>query len=162
MQDELIPYILKWTSVSQVISTIFTYTASPPVRLSIWRQARWALFFSWSPHCMCAKHPHSVWQLHEFCLLRNIRGISVYNSSRSRRSMSMTCIRACWLHPGCVVTTYDSATENCELHETGAEGTPPVTLVNNDGSSVWFIKHPQRSCPKVSFNFKLLSTLSVC
>ena len=98
----------------------------------------------------------------EFCLLRNIRGISVYNSSRSRRSMSMTCIRACWLHPGCVVTTYDSATENCELHETGAEGTPPVTLVNNDGSSVWFIKHPQRSCLKVSFNFKLLSTLSVC
>ena len=107
----------------------------------------------------------------DFCFLRSIRGMSVYNSSMSKRSMSMTCQQACLWHSGCTATSYDSTTENCELHEAGTEGTSCMTFANDERSSFRMIKQPERSCPKVSsekyFNVEvsfqnILLTLSGC
>ena len=86
----------------------------------------------------------------DFCSLRSTRGISANNASMARRSMSMTCQRTCSLHPGCVAMTYDSTSKNCELHEAGTGGTHCMTLENDERSFFGFIKHPERSCPKVS------------
>ena len=86
----------------------------------------------------------------DFCSLRSTRGISVYNSSMARRSLYMTCQQACSLCVVCIATTYDSTTDKCHLHEAGMEGTPCMTLVDDERSSFWMIKQPGRSCPKVS------------
>ena len=99
---------------------------------------------------LCAHKVLSHCTTTDFCSLRNTRGASIYNSSMSKLYMSMTCQRACSLHPGCTATTYDSTRETCELHEAGTEGTPCMTLTNDEGSSLWIRKQPTRSCPKVS------------
>ena len=87
----------------------------------------------------------------DLCSLENTRGLSVYNGSIPRRSVSTSCPRVCSLNSKCIATTYNPQTENCDLHEAGTTGTPCMTLVPDLGSSFWMIKHLERSCPKVSF-----------
>ena len=84
-----------------------------------------------------------------WCWLRNTRGTSVNSSSIPRHSMSTNCPRMCSLDSQCIATSYDSASDNCELHEAGKEGTRCISLKADEGSSFWMMKTPGRSCPKV-------------
>ena len=55
----------------------------------------------------------------------------------------------CLLNTKCMVTSYDPATGNCEVHETYIDGAPCIALSAKVGSPFSMRKLPGILCPQV-------------
>ena len=89
----------------------------------------------------------------EMCELENTRGVST-NSSLVRRSSiyPASCPRACSQRPDCIATTYDPATETCDLHVVDADGALCINVSTSVGSTLALTKWFGIPCPKVRHN----------
>ena len=95
-------------------------------------------------------HAQSQCNTIETCELEDIRGTSTASSLIPRSSAyPPLCAMLCSQRAECLATTYDPATESCELHEAYADGAPCMTLSINDGSSFSMMKEPGIQCPQV-------------
>ena len=86
----------------------------------------------------------------EMCKLKNTRGVSTNSSLIRRNSLyPASCPRACSQRPDCIATTYDPATETCDLHVEDADGTRCIDVSTNVGSTFTMKKWFGIPCPKV-------------
>ena len=80
----------------------------------------------------------------DICLSENTRGTSTASSLVPRGSIyPASCPMVCSQMTECFATTYDQATENCELYKANVYGSPCLTLSSNDGSSFGWWQCPR-------------------
>ena len=86
----------------------------------------------------------------DICLSENTRRTSTASSLVPRVSIyPASSPMVCSQMTKCFATTYDQATENCELYKANVYGSPCLILSSNDGSSFWVMKIPEIPCQKV-------------
>ena len=117
---------------------------TPPIMGNMWRLSLLLIV------TLKGAHAQSQCNTSEICELENTCAISTAWSHFSRSSVyRVSCLWVCLLQGECMATTYDPETENCELHETYADGAPCIALSAKVGSTFSMMRLPGISCPQV-------------
>ena len=99
-----------------------------------------------------ATHAQSQCKTSDICKLENTRATSSASSLIPRSSVyPSSCSGLCLQHAKCMATTYDPATERCELHEVYEDGASCISLSAMNGSNFWMMKFTGIPCPKVRY-----------
>ena len=98
-------------------------------------------------------HAQPPCKITEICEMEKTRAVSTTSTLIPRGSIyPASCPGYCSQRAECIATTYNQATETCELHEADPDDGSCFILSTDVAAIFSMIKLPGVPCPKVSYN----------